>query len=147
MTDHAIYSESTLSAALGAVRDAYRREGRCKVKITTGRRSINQNDMSHAWYEQLAHELREDDALGWKCYCKLHHGVPILRAEDAEFRAAYDSAIKGLSYEQKLKVMTLLPVTSLMSKAQLSAYLKAVQEDFRARGVALEFPEERRWAA
>lgn len=143
MTEIAVYSESTLAQALGAIRDAYRVNHRCKVKVTTGKRSINQNDLSHAWYEQLAAELREDDELGWKCYCKLHHGVPILRTEDSEFREVYDAAIKGLSYEQKLAVMRILPVTSLMSKAQLSAYLEAVQTDFRGRGVFLEFPMER----
>lgn len=142
MTDIAVYSDTTLAQALGALRDAFRLHHRCKVKITTGKRSLNQNDLSHAWYEQLAIELREDDALGWKCYCKLHHGVPILRAEDAEFRATYDAALKGITYEQKLRVMRILPVTSLMTKAQLSAYLQAVQADFDARNVRLEFPLE-----
>ena len=143
MSEIAVYSPATESQAIGAVREAFRVHGRCKVKVTTGKRSINQNDLSHVWYEQLACELREDGALGWKCYCKLHHGVPILRSEDSEFREVYDAAIKGLSYEQKLAVMRLLPVTSLMSKAQLSAYLEAVQADFRGRGVFLEFPMER----
>lgn len=143
MTDIAVYSDSTLAHALGEVREAYRIHHRVKVRVTTGKRSLNQNDLSHAWYEQLAAELRDDDALGWKCYCKLHHGVPILRAEDDEFRSAYDAAIKGLAYEQKLKVMRLLPVTSLMTKDQLSRYLDGVQADFRARGVCLEFPLER----
>jgi hypothetical protein len=143
MTEIAVYSEPTLAQALGEIREAYRTHGRCKVKITTGKRSLNQNDLSHAWYEQLAVELRDDDALGWKCYCKLHHGVPILRAEDAEFRETYDGAIKGLDYEQKLRVMRILPVTSLMTKAQLSAYLEAVQDDFSKRNVRLEFPMER----
>ena len=143
MSEIAVYSQATESQAIGAVREAFRVHGRCKVKVTTGKRSINQNDFSHVWYEQLACELREDDALGWKCYCKLHHGVPILRAEDAEFRETYDSAIKGLAYEQKLRVMRILPVTSLMTKAQLSAYLEAVREDFEKRNVRLEFPMER----
>ena len=42
----------------------------------------------------------------------------------------------------KLKVMRLLPVTSLMTKAQLSKYLEAVQADFGSRGVVLAFPME-----
>jgi hypothetical protein len=143
MSEIAIYSESTLAQALGEIRDTYRTHKRLKVKVSTGKRSINQNDMSHAWYEQLAMELRDDDPLGWKCYCKLHHGVPVLRAEDAEFREAYDAAIKGLTYEQKLQAMRILPVTSLMSKAQLSKYLDAVKADFERRGVILEFPADR----
>jgi len=104
-------------------------------------RSQDQNSLTHAWYEEIAHALPEDDALGWKCYCKLHHGVPILRAEDEGFRIAYDGAIKGLTYEQKLLAMRVLPVTSLMNTKQLSKYAESVQADFHQRGVLLAFPE------
>jgi len=143
MASLTIYTDEALSRALGDVREAFRLGRYLKLSYTTNKpRSLDQNAISHAWYEQLAAELREDDALGWKCYCKLHHGVPILRAESEDFREAYDAAIKGLTYEQKLKVMRLLPVTSLMSKPQLSAYLEAVQADFGGRGVSLEFPME-----
>jgi hypothetical protein len=136
-----INSQESLQSAIGNLRDAWARHKFLRVNVKTGvDRSINQNALTHAWYGQMARELREDDELGWKCYCKLHHGVPILRAEDEEFRNTYDSAIKGLSYEQKLKVMRLLPVTSLMTKEQLSKYAEAVQADFAQRGVRLEFP-------
>lgn len=110
------------------------------VKPWTSKRSIEQNNLSHEWYEEIAAALPDDDALGWKCYCKLHHGVPILRAEDEEFRSAYDGAIKGLSYEQKREVMKIWPVTSLMKTKQLSAYLEAIKADFEQRQVFLEFP-------
>jgi hypothetical protein len=144
MTTHVINSAESLSRFIGDVRELWHEAKFLRVNVKTGTaRSLPQNAISHAWYEQMARELREDDALGWKCYSKLHHGVPILRAEDAEFRETYDSAIKGLSYEQKLKVMRLLPVTSLMTKEQLSKYAEAVQDDFRRRGVVLEFPQVR----
>lgn len=127
-------------------RDRSEVRGVLQVKCPTcgreAKRSDQQNNISHAWYEQLAKELREDDALGWKCYCKLHHGVPILRAEDSEYREIYDATIKGMSYAKKLMVMTQWPVTSVMTKSQLSAYLEAVQADFLTRGVKLEFPNE-----
>lgn len=108
------------------------------VKINPAKRSNAQNALLHAWYGQIADALPEDDAMGWKCYCKLHHGVPILRAEDEEFRETYDAAIKGLRYEQKLHVMRILPVTSLMNKDQLSKYAAQVKADFDSRNVILE---------
>lgn len=116
--------------------------GRCPSCGQKKRRSIPQNSISHAWYQDIAKVLREDDALGWKCYCKLHHGIPILRAEDEEFKYIYDNSIKGMTYEQKLMAMKFLPVTSLMNKDQLSKYLECVQVDFAKRGVSLEFPNE-----
>lgn len=104
-------------------------------------RSLEQNALSHAWYEQLAKELPEDNELGWKCFCKLHFGVPILRAADEDFRVFYDGSLKAtLTYEQKLEAMKYLPVTSLMKTKQLSAYLETMQAHFLAHGVRLEFP-------
>lgn len=142
MTTAIINSAESLSTVIGELREQWARHKFLRLSIKTGKaRSLDQNAVTHCWYEQIARELREDDALGWKCYAKLHHGVPILRAEDAEFRETYDSAIKWLSYEQKLKVMRLLPVTSLMTKEQLRKYAEAVQDDFRRRGVVLEFPK------
>lgn len=101
-------------------------------------RTLAQNAGTHVLYEVIAAALPEDDALGWKCYCKLHHGVPILRVEDDQFRETYDSTIKGLPYEKKLALMRYLPVTSLMDKKQINKYIEALQADFEPRGVILE---------
>ena len=143
MTSLVINSDTSLQSAIGVLRELYQSHRFVKVSAKTGKaRSLDQNAISHAWYEQLARELREDDALGWKAYCKLHFGVPILRAEDDEYREAYDSSIKvGFTYEQKLAAMKFWPVTSLMTKPQLSKYLEAMQAEFSKRGVRLEFPE------
>ncbi|HEY7867375.1 MAG TPA: hypothetical protein VIC51_15390 [Psychromonas sp.] len=111
-----------------------------EIRPFKSKRSIEQNSLSHEWYQILAAQLPDDDALGWKCYCKLHHGVPILRTEDDDFRKVYDEAIKGLDYEKKLQIMKILPVTSIMNTAQLSSYLEAIKTDFMAKGIMLEFP-------
>jgi hypothetical protein len=110
-----------------------------KVTAYEKNRTLEQNDQAHVWYEQLAIELPEDNALGWKCYCKLHFGVPILRAEDEEFRKVYDQSIKSMSYEHKLQVMKILPVTSIMKTKQYNQYFEAMQDEFLKRGVKLEF--------
>lgn len=138
-----VNSKESLSSAFGAIRESWEKYRFVKIDIKEGKaRSLSQNSLAHIWYEQLARELREDDAMGWKSYCKLHHGVPLLRSEDEEFRTFYDASIKPLTYEQKLSAMRFVPVTSLMTKPQLSAYLELVQNDFMGRGVMLEFPEE-----
>jgi hypothetical protein len=143
MTDFTINSDASLQSTFGELREMYRQHKYLRVSAKAGKdRSLDQNAISHAWYEQLARELHEYDALGWKCECKLLHGVPILRAEDAEFRQFYDRAIKqSLSYEEKLAAMRFVPVTSVMTKQQLSKYLEAMRDHFLRRGVRLEFPE------
>jgi len=139
-----IDSQESLQRFMGDIRAEWMTHRYLRGSVKTGKdRSNDQNALTHAWYAQIARELREDDESGWKSYCKLHHGVPILRAEDDEFRDAYDAAIKGLSYELKLAAMRILPVTSRMTKVQLSKYAEAVQADFRGKGVRLEFPESR----
>lgn len=137
-------SEPALQSFIGELRETWRKHKYLRVTVRTGKaRSLDQNAISHAWYEQVARELREDDALGVKRFCKLHYGVPILRAGHPEFREMYDASIREhLTYEQKLKAMDFLPVTSLMSTEELSKYLVEMQDAYRLRGVALEFPPE-----
>lgn len=106
-------------------------------------RSLNQNSIAHVWYEQVSKELSEDTATGVKRFCKLHYGVPILRADDEEFRGLYDRLIKlNLSYEEKLLAMDLLPVTSRFKVKQYSRYLGQVQDHYAGLSVLLEFPDE-----
>ncbi len=136
-----INSDAALQKFLGDVRELYFTHRYMVINAKVGGdRSQDQNSISHCWYEQAGRELREYTALGHKSYCKLHHGVPILRAEDESFRAFYDVAIKRLTYEEKIKAMEYVPVTSIMTFPQFQQYLLAVQADYRLRNVALEFP-------
>lgn len=138
-----INSETSLQAAIGDLREAYKAHRFIRLTLKTGKaRSLDQNGISHVWYEQIARELREETPLGVKCFCKLTMGVPILRAENEEFRIQYDTVLKPLSYDKKLLAMNFLPVTSLMTKDQLSQYLAAMQEAYAGRGVNLEFPQD-----
>ena len=134
-----INSAESLSRLIGDIRQQWNEHKFLRVTVKTGKaRSLDQNALSHLWYEQIANELREDSALGVKAYCKLHFGVPILRVEEEEFRAFYDAGCRALPYEQKLKAMRFLPVTSIMTKEQLTQYCDAMQEHYRCRGVWLE---------
>lgn len=135
-------SEQSLSKLIGDLRELWREHKYLRVTIKTGKdRSLDQNAILHAWITQIANELREQTAAQIKAECKLVYGVPILRAEDEEFREFYDRAIKWMTYEQKLDAMAFVPVTSIMTVKQLSQFLAGMQEGYRGR-VALEFPLE-----
>lgn len=137
-------SEISLQTFIGELRAKWNKHKFLRVTVRTGKaRSLDQNAISHTWYEQIERELREDDKLGVKCFCKPHFGVPILRAASEEFREFYNAAfLHTLTYEQKITAMKFIPVTSLMETDQLSQYLVAMQDHFRGRGVMLEFPPE-----
>jgi len=143
-----VYSEFGFQTLVGRMRKAFMGGNYLWASFKTSKpRSLDQNGLSHVWYEQISRELGEETPEGVKCECKLRFGVPILRAEDEVFREMYDSAIKNtLTYEQKLKVMRFLPVTSLMDTDQLSRYLKDMQRGYAGR-VELLFPDEMEKAA
>lgn len=105
-------------------------------------RSLDQNHLQFLWANEFAQAMGdrtgEEVRLDWK----LRHGVPILRAEDEGFRATYDANLKGLSFSSKLALMAYIPVTSLMTVKQMSAYLDAVQREAAGQGVRLTDPEE-----
>lgn len=137
------------SAAVEYMHDLFNNRQQFTVTVSEGRkRSLDQNAISHAWYAEIARQHAEFTPKEAKRYCKLHLGVPILRAEDPDFRRIYDQAIKPLDYADKLIAMEILGVTSLMTTKQFSEYLEHVQKDIADNfGIVLSFPAEYRDAA
>ncbi|MDQ3159445.1 MAG: hypothetical protein M3Q51_00290 [Pseudomonadota bacterium] len=143
MTEWLTTSEHDFQVCIGGLRELFRTGKVKKVKAIGGKRSLNQNDISHVWYQQMAREDRQDDYAGHRRYCKLHHGVPIMR-EDSDFKASYDLVIKHQPYAVRLQAMDHWPVTSLMNKEQMTRFLEAVRDDYKQqRDVTLEFPSDR----
>ena len=143
MTETVINSEASLRKHMRDTDAAYRQHKFLRVTTKEGMgRSIPQNSIAHAWYNEIAVQMA-DTPENVKCECKLRFGVPILRAEDPEFREVYDASIlRNLTYEQKLKAMIFIPVTSNMTKPQLSRYLEHIQMSYAQQGVIVEFPKE-----
>lgn len=114
-----------------------------RISIRTGRdRSLDQNDLSHLWYEQISRTLKEDTPEGVKNECKWRFGVPILMAQDPEFREVFGNVLRNMSYEQAIKAMTYIPVTSIMTVPQMRQYMKDMQDDYGRRGIILESKEK-----
>lgn len=108
-------------------------------------RSLNQNAISHAWYATVAAVEKEYTPEEVKRRCKYHFGVPLLR-ENPEFSDMIEKIFGPLAYEDRLKAMDFINVSSVMTKAEMSTYLEHVQHHYRGR-VPLEFPNEYRAAA
>lgn len=111
------------------------------VEVIPERRSLDQNSMIYALYQQIA-DQSEEKIVDIRRECKLRYGVPILRAGSDEFRYVYDRAIKPLEYEFKLRAMDWLPVTSRMSKAQATEFIDSVIREYSERGLSLVHPSE-----
>ena len=112
------------------------------VEWTQGRdRTRDQNALQWLWATEAANQLGDRTAKDTQREWKLHHGVPILREDSAEFRAKYDQHIKPLPYEEKLDFMDLIDVTSAMKVRQMVRYLDTVQRECLQNGIKLTNPD------
>lgn len=114
------------------------------VSVAKGsKRSTKQNRLSRQWMLDIAGQMEGWSAEYTRGYCKLHFGIPILRADDEEFCREYDALVRPLPYEHKLKLMMVpfdFGVTRRMTTKQQTAYLDAVHRHFSEQGVALTDP-------
>lgn len=113
------------------------------ANITSGgKRTVRQNRLNRLWMQEIAEQTGTsvEEARG---FCKLTIGVPILRAQNDDFRKKYDRQVKPYSYEQKMKFMMEpwdFPVTRLMTVQQQTEYLNAVHRHFSEQGIVLTDP-------
>ncbi|HEU4345763.1 MAG TPA: hypothetical protein VFU31_29795 [Candidatus Binatia bacterium] len=113
-----------------------------------GIRSIEQNRLQRLWMNEISEQLGDRTPEEARGECKLTIGVPILRAEDEEFRREYDRLIRPLPYEDKLRCMMEpidLPVTRRMKTSQKTKYLEGIYRLFAEQGVVLTIPPDKRF--
>jgi hypothetical protein len=122
--------------------------GGLKLPITVewvkGRdRTKDQNSLQWLWASEVAQQFGDRDAADVQADWKLRHGVPIMREDSAEFRSSYDSIIKPLPHEAKMKVMRDLDfgVTRLMKVRQMVRYMDSVQRECLEMGLILTEPD------
>lgn len=104
-------------------------------------RSLEQNRLQFLWAREASEQRGDLTANEVREEWKLHHGVPILRAENIEFQEVYDEAIKPLPYHRKLKAMRFIPVTSEMNVRQMVAYLDCIERECAEQGLRLTAPD------
>jgi hypothetical protein len=106
-------------------------------------RSTAQNRLAQRWFTDISTQLGDQTHEDVRAECKLHFGVPILRAENEAFRLSYDRVLKALPYEEKLAAIKAfdLPVTRLMTVKQMTAFMDEMQRHWSAQGVRLTDPE------
>lgn len=105
-------------------------------------RTGQQNRLQWLWAKEVAEQLDDRAAEDVQAEWKLTVGVPILRADDEEFRVIYDASIRPLTYEQKIAAMKIaFPVSSLFNVRQMVRYLDEVQRQCLTMGLRLTEPD------
>ena len=126
-----------------------------KLKLVTPKQTRRAllNRFSHAIYREAANLKKEGFETDEKAYCKYHHGIPVLCADPDDGEECvdyYTRLFKGFSYEDRIARMHenhkfYIPVTSLMTDAQMSMYLTRILQDYARQGYAILAPKEREW--
>lgn len=136
--------QSKLTEAVTLLTQLFREKKFVVVTMRPGKdRTLDQNALWFALYERIAKSTGMGDVEDVRRYCKLHHGVPIMRSADADFRESWNMALLHLPYEIKLRWMGAcamfgpdgFPVTRLLSREQGCMYTDRIVEEFTAQGV------------
>ncbi|TNE46874.1 MAG: hypothetical protein EP341_09640 [Sphingomonadales bacterium] len=112
-------------------------------------RTDAQNRLAQRWFTDISTQLGDQTHEDVRAECKLTIGVPILRAENDAFRVSYDRTMKHLPYEEKLAAIKAfdLPVTRLMSVAQMTAFMDEMQRKWTGQGIRLTDPDALKYEA
>ena len=138
-----VYNEQTLREAFTKLREEFREHHRIIVSSKDAKdRSLEQNACFHAFMQEVSAWFGDRTPLEAKTEAKAYCGIPILLAEDDEFREAYNRSVAKITDpEDRMAAIELLPVTSRMTTKQMSQFLERVQAFYGKAGCMLEFPE------
>lgn len=106
-------------------------------------RSLDQNALVWMWAAEVAAQRGDMTADEVQRDWKLRHGVPILWSEDEDFRAFSDRSLKRMTFGERLAAMVYVPVTSIMTVRQMTAFIDAVQKECLEWGYRLTDPAAR----
>lgn len=139
-----VNSSAKLSEAVSRLTKLWRDSHYVVVSLRVGKdRTLDQNALWFSLYQRIAEMTQIGEAEDARRFCKLHHGVPIMRRDDPDFRDGWNRIFLNLTYEEKLVLMGEcslfgpdgFPVTRLFNRAQGVQYTDRVIDDFRAQGV------------
>ena len=120
------------------------------IDVAKGRRrSSEQNRLQRQWVKEIAEQRGDEPAEYYRGFCKLHFGVPILRAENTAFCERYDAVVKPMPYATKLAIMMEpldFPVTRDMTTEQKTRYLDQIARWAAEQGIVLTQPDALRAA-
>lgn len=132
-----INSSRSLAEIQGLLKREFEKNKYLTVKISSKKRSLNSNAFQFAVYKELEQQ-GDQTALEYRNFCKYHFGLQIRAATDPEFACIMRSPITKHCYEDRLKMMSFIDVTSTFNAYQMKSYLSQVIKHFTEHGYVLE---------
>lgn len=134
-----VNSESTLQDAIAKLRENFEKDRYVHVKMNSNKRTLTQDALAHVWYGQIA-DYEGNKAEDIKSYCKYNFGMQMLGQDPdcTEYINMVRDKIKPMAYEERIKFMKYIRVTSLMDTASHAAYMKKLQLFYGTQGIELK---------
>ena len=104
-------------------------------------RSSQQNRLMWKWASEVEQQQEQETSDEVQRRWKLDHGVPILCADDPAYRAFCRAALGDLTYEQRLKAMKYIPVSSEMKVRQMVKFMDTIWRECAEQGMVLTNPD------
>ncbi len=130
-----VNSESSLDKHIKDITVFWNKEKFLTVKVTGGKRSLDQNAMNFELYTRIGEALYGGDTEFARRECKLNIGCDILRRDDHEFALFYGQAFSDLHYSQKLIAIKFVDITKRMNRKQNTEYISKVMDVYTLKGV------------
>lgn len=132
--------------ALKAVKPDMDKPFLIEIKEGSESRSSKQRRLQFKWYRERAlfngttadHEQR---------YCKLTHGLPILREDSDAFNEMCERVLDIQGYTMQIALMDYFEVTRLFNIEQNVEYLTAIEHESVGNGCFLTHPDDMYWDA
>jgi hypothetical protein len=129
MTIKIVNSKNSASEACTAILEAFKKYHYVRVKIERESRTLKQNAWTHQAYKMLSAQGDMTQSQ-YRNYCKYEYGLSIRAADDPEFATLMRPMLKSLVYEDRLKAMSFVDVTSTFDVDQMISYINEIIHNF-----------------
>ena len=124
-----INSDRSLLEAQGELAREYEKYKFISVKTDCQKRSIISNSLQFHWYKEL--ETQGDmTSSEYRRYCKYNFGCALRAAGDEFFAKTLREVFVRYPYEERLKMMDFIDVTSTFDRPTMSMYLSEIKTHF-----------------
>ena len=141
---------STLSETIRVIKDLFISNPSSAYRLTITdwkeKRGLSSNAQIHLWFGQIAKRYDGVTALDIKNQCKDMFGLPILLASPNNSEK-YEFLLHKLdyyqySYENKMKLIQCLDVTSVMSTAEIKVFMDQMRFYYNDLGIDIKFKDK-----
>lgn len=134
-----VNSIGSLSKAIEGLTELFNKDHYVHVRMNSNKRTLSQDALVHCWYADIGKE-EGNEPEDVKSYCKYHYGISMLSEDPdlTEYVNMIRDKIRPMGYEDRIKFMKYIKVTSLMSTAVHAAYMVKLQLFYGQQGLKLQ---------